>query len=186
MRINGLILAAGESKRLNQTKQLVKYKGCSLLQHTELAITPWVSNMYVVLGYQHEKVQHEVESATIVINHQWRSGMGASISCGVKAARYTAEAILIALCDQPMIPSHHYQKMSLCAQQNPNRIITTGYERTQGVPVIFPQSYFNELNDLNSDQGAQSLLSLYSNQTISINCEAAAKDIDTPNQLKRL
>ncbi len=186
MKIHGLILAAGRSSRLGQPKQLINFNGLSLLQHTEKLINPHVSQLYVVLGYQHKTIQKELRSAKTVVNNQWQLGMGTSISCGLKSAEKTADAILIALCDQPLIPEFHYQKLSHYAKQNPNKIITTSYAKTLGVPAIFPQSYFSELKNLHSEKGAQPLLIKHRQQVVSVNCEAATSDIDTPDQLSDL
>ncbi len=186
MKINGIILAAGCSNRLGQPKQLVKYKGLSLLQHTEKLISPYVTKLYVVTGHQSAMIQDEIKSASIVNNTEWQKGMGTSISCGVKAAHLNADAILLALCDQAKIPASHYQQLTTKAKHNKHKIITSAYANTHGVPAIFPQVYFPDLMQLEETSGAQSLIHKYKQDTLSILCETAAFDVDTTKDLKNL
>ncbi|MCF6300523.1 MAG: NTP transferase domain-containing protein, partial [Proteobacteria bacterium] len=50
MKINGLILAAGNSSRLGQSKQLLKYQGVALLESIQTQLQQICHQVYVVLG----------------------------------------------------------------------------------------------------------------------------------------
>ncbi|MCF6194026.1 MAG: NTP transferase domain-containing protein, partial [Kangiellaceae bacterium] len=57
-----VIIAAGNSSRLGSAKQLIKFKGHSLLQRT-IKLANIASNHWVcVLGYQADRVRLELQS----------------------------------------------------------------------------------------------------------------------------
>ncbi len=186
MKINGLILAAGGSSRLGQDKQLVMFQGVTLIRHIEQTLQPLVSQLHVVLGHNHTTVLAELKSSKPVLNSHWQQGMGSSLACGVKAAINQADAILIALCDQPQIPLTHYQKMIHTAQQNPTQIIATGYAGISGVPVIFPKTHFDELVSQSGAHGAHKVIDKNPNKVLTLICDAAEFDVDNQSQVDQL
>ena len=186
MRINGIILAAGQSSRLGHDKQLVNFKGNSLMRHTEYLIQPLVNQLYVILGYNHENIQKELKTATCLVNKNWQLGMGNSLSFGIAAAQKNADSILIALCDQPRIPQSHYINMITAAKRHNNHIITTAYAGINGVPTVFPKHHFNELTSMTGSQGARGIIERHAKQVIALNCEHAEFDVDSNKHLEQL
>ncbi len=186
MKINGLILAAGDSSRLGQAKQLLRIDGQSLLQHIEAKLLGCLNEVFVVLGHNHQRIQRELTAAHAIINPNWQSGMGSSIACGVAAAKKGATGILLSLCDQPLIPQSHYQQLLDQFKQHPTKMTATAYAQTQGVPAIFPDSHFSQLLTLDTRYGAQKILQQPSEHTSTVQCEAAAFDLDTPQDLDHI
>ena len=186
MKINGLILAAGNSSRLGQPKQLVNYQGRTLLADIEAKLLNCCDQVFVVLGYQAELFYPELHAAQVIINPNWQTGMGSSLVCGVQVAGNQADGLLIALADQPLIEAEHYQKLTLQFNHSRNQIIATSYRHQCGVPAIFPSSYWQALAEINAKSGAQSLLQKNAEQVVSIVCETAEYDVDTVDDLLRL
>ena len=80
-----LIPAAGASGRLGQAKQLVKYKGKSLIQNavdTAHSLAP--HEIIVVTGANAAEVRDAVKHPPVrwVDNQHWSTGMGGSIALG--------------------------------------------------------------------------------------------------------
>jgi molybdenum cofactor cytidylyltransferase len=187
MIINGLILAAGNSSRLGQPKQLVKYNQKYLINSIESQLSLICDNVFVVLGaYYHDIAQH-IKAAQIIRNKEWQKGMHTSLSLGVQQARQAAGGILIALSDQPLITTNHYQELSEKFKNNPNKIIASQYAQTNGVPAVFPIEFFDTMQNMDEyNKGAQSVIKNNKQHVVSIPCEDAAIDLDTPEQLKSL
>ena len=59
MIIRGLVLAAGESKRLGQPKQLLTYKGQTLLGHVLTQLEPLLTGVHVVLGANESDIKEQ-------------------------------------------------------------------------------------------------------------------------------
>jgi len=183
---HGVILAAGQSQRLGQPKQLVTFQGRSLLQHIERTLCPLVDHLYVVLGCDHLRFQPHLQSAQAVINKNWQSGMGESLRCGIQAAAPGADAILVALCDQPKIPAQHYQSLMQHAHSHPDSLVATGYSNSAGVPAVFQRPHFQALMQLNGEFGAKAWLQSQACPLITIPCAQASFDVDLPHHLNQL
>jgi molybdenum cofactor cytidylyltransferase len=82
-----LILAAGASRRLGQPKQLVKFKGATLInQMTSEAIKAKIGGVTVVTGAHKEAVADEIRdlNAEVYFNAEWQEGIGSSIRNGLR------------------------------------------------------------------------------------------------------
>lgn len=185
MIIHGLILAAGESSRLGQPKQLVQCQGLSLLQMTENKMNQVVSRTWVVLGYQSTLCAKEIQAAEIIINKDWQAGQSRSLHMGLKQAMAGADAVLVAVCDQPHIGVTHYQHMVEQAQNHPDLIIASAYQNTVGVPVIYPLAHCRALLTNPEYSGAQ-YLQHQQTRIHPIPCESGAFDVDCPRDLESL
>jgi molybdenum cofactor cytidylyltransferase len=85
--IGVVIVAAGGSSRLGQPKQLLRFRGKSLVHHIVLtAHQAGCSPVIVVIGSDSEKVTGELRSTSSVIveNENWQRGIGSSIRAGVQ------------------------------------------------------------------------------------------------------
>lgn len=193
MRRTGIvILAAGASRRLGTPKQLVRFQQQSLLkrilrtaQHT--AASPVV----VVLGAYADTILQDVQdsAATVVINHDWESGMGSSIQTGVRELIRIGQNVsdaLILLCDQPFItPSLLEELISTHHRQNKG-ITACTYGGATGTPVIFHQRYFPRLLALNGQEGAKKIILQHPEDLATVPFPDGIIDIDTPNDLEQL
>jgi molybdenum cofactor cytidylyltransferase len=186
-----IVLAAGQSSRLGQMKQLLPVKGKSLIE-VQLALALNVTkNVYCVLGYQAEQVASRIDHLpiTTIINSGWAGGMTSSIAIGVKALTPDINAVMIVLVDQwQLIASdliHHRnhwwsnQDAIIVAQDKASAEL----KEKVGPPVIFPQKYFAELMQLTGEQGAKPMLHKYQNALLKIPLVSAFIDVDTPEQL---
>ncbi len=184
MNIHALILAAGESKRLGQPKQLIDYQGKTLLAHVMSHLEPLATMTHVVLGAHEVTIKQNVVIKHPTTNPNWHQGMGNSLAFGINNLP-DCDAVLVALCDQIFIPAGHFQQLINAAQTHPTHIIATQH-KTCGVPAIFPAQFFKELAALTGDQGAKAIITSHQEQVKSITCQQAAFDIDTPTDLLNL
>ena len=113
-KIATLILAAGESKRMNGVKQLLPWKDSTLLGHAiTQSLQTSTNEVYVVLGANMDKILNEVDTrkVNIIINDDWSLGMGTSIAAVIRFFRSNQldfDGILIRLIDQPLLDVKYY------------------------------------------------------------------------------
>lgn len=186
-----LIIAAGNSSRLGQPKQLVLKSSKSLLRNTVELAESISSQVICVLGYGAERMTLELmDSHTYpVINHNWKQGMGSSIACGVESIKYETDAVMILLCDQWQLTYYDLNDLLKCWQQHPQQIIASEYfdNRKQksiiGAPAIFPQRYFSELCQLKTT-GAKQLIQKHQEFVKTVQLDNAAFDLDVVEDLE--
>jgi len=183
MKISTIILAAGESTRLGQPKQLLKYENQTLIERIVSTVSSFdFEKNVVVLGAFAEQIEAVLASANvdIVINENWKNGMSSSIQKGLGKVE-NSEAILIFLSDQPFINRRLISEIIEAAKSTNFSIIATKYNQVLGVPVLFKRVVFDELKRLNEKVGAKKLIRQYAkkNQVGFVNFEQAAIDIDT-------
>jgi molybdenum cofactor cytidylyltransferase len=187
MRIAGVILAAGASRRLGQPKQLVRVQEERLLERTLRVVREAeLHSVFVVLGAHAERIQMEVDlsEAVIVNNPEWETGMASSIRAGIAAVRAETpdvDAVMLLVCDQPLLRAEHLRRLMDAAKAD--AIVASMYSGVPGVPAVFPASAWGQLMELRGDAGARSLLNDAS--VITIAFEEGAMDVDTEEDLRR-
>ena len=185
-----VIPAAGASTRLGQPKQLLRWKGRTLISRTiQLGAEVGCDPVVVVLGASAELISTEVNELDChqVINTQWQQGIGGTIALGTKKAISIApdiNGILILLTDQPAIDSLFLKKLLALFKDHPDNIIATGYETKAGVPAIFPRSCFQALQKLSGDEGARNIIASSRQMVQVLTPSSPLLDIDTPEDYR--
>ena len=86
-KVAAVILAAGESARLGKPKQLLKFRGETLLRRiVGAASDAGCSPIIVVAGSESDELRKELQrtDAAVVENENWKRGIGTSIHAGVQ------------------------------------------------------------------------------------------------------
>ena len=187
-----LVLAAGESKRMGQPKQLLPWKGSTLLGHCiSQAEKSLIKDVFVVLGAHYKQIISTLHHHNInVIHHKhWENNIGSSIAKGVEYISSKAQynGILILLADQPQVDSVYINSIYTLFGSSPSKhIIATIYANTFGVPVLFSHHFFDILISQTPQQGAKSILQTNKKHISSIQPQISIEDIDTPMDYKLL
>jgi len=186
LKISTLILAAGNSIRMGQPKQLLPWKHTNLIRHTITKAHYFSEQFVVVLGANAEKMQPHVPKDKWTINKEWQKGMGSSLSHGVDylEKKYTPMAILVMVVDQPLLKLAHYKSLIAMHQKHPDKICSSNYKERPGVPAIFPQSFFKELKGLGADMGARKLMQLHRDAVVLVKTKGELMDLDTPEDYR--
>jgi molybdenum cofactor cytidylyltransferase len=123
----------------------------------------------------------------VVVNSNWAAGMGTSIRAGVSALRASGvDAVMIFLCDQPLITSTMLDQMVAAHFSMIKAITAAHYSDTFGTPVIFSASLMHELSALEEGQGGKAILSRHPDQVAAFALPEAAVDVDTAEDFDRL
>ncbi|NMP30907.1 nucleotidyltransferase family protein [Thalassotalea sp. M1531] len=189
-----IIIAAGNSSRLGQPKQLVHFQGEPLLlRQINLALSV-SDNVYVVLGSQSEKFQSMLENmpVNVIDNENWQQGMGSSIACGFAQIGSVAAAMLL-LVDQWRVTTDDLVLLVQSWQQQPDNIHACSWHNQEvgsekenvsfGPPVVFPKAFFTKLIGLSGQIGAKPILNKYLDHVQFHQIRNAEYDLDTPSQL---
>ncbi len=185
-----IILAAGNSTRMGEPKQLMMYKNKTLLQHIiGEAKNTNLEPVICVTGYQSDPITESVSrlGISIVYNEQWREGMGSGISVGIKQLLLSdVDSVILAVSDQPHVSSDLFRTMLEMKVKSGKGIIACSYAGTLGTPVLFDKDYFNQLNSLNGNQGAKNIVNMHLSDVCPVEFENGSVDIDTKQDYEKL
>lgn len=192
--IAAIVLAGGDSNRLQQPKQLIKYKDKTLIEVTLDALNnSGVKRRLVVTGSHHQSIAEVISGERWTINHtNSNTGIGSSISLGIKTlinAGAPPKAILILLSDQPFLTATHIEALISCLNSSSKNVdaIATIYDShakpKYGVPTLFSQPMYESLKTLSGDNGAQKILNSKEFSVIGVTPDFDTKDIDRSEDL---
>lgn len=180
-----IILAAGNSSRLGEPKQLLSFKGKTLLRHAvDAALALRDAAILVVTGSQHEQLLPELEGSTITVvnNSAWKMGMSTSIVLGLTELLKIipdCKTCTLVVCDQPYLSTQILEQLASAQKETGKGIAAAGYANTAGTPVLFTSLYFDVLLGLTGEQGARSIVKKYQKDLVIVPFPEGEIDIDT-------
>lgn len=187
--VGAVILAAGGSSRFGAPKQLLNFRGETLVGRAVRALEEaHCAPVVVVVGESGNAIRDALRdsSAAIVENAEWRRGLGTSIRCGLRSCADSIGAVVLLACDQPLVDSTIVAALIAEHERSRKPIVASRYANTLGIPALFDRSCFEALRALPDDSGAKSLIAARPNDVASIAFEDGAVDIDTSEDFERL
>ncbi len=128
----------------------------------------------------------DLTNVAFVMNGNWESGLASSLASGIDAAkRLRFDGVLVATTDQPLISFAELRKL-IEAFESGHRVVAAAYDNIVGVPAVFGSEHFDDLMDLEGDEGAGRWLRARPNDVTAINIDDASIDIDTPADVASL
>jgi molybdenum cofactor cytidylyltransferase len=182
IKITGLVLAAGESRRMGVTKQLLPFGHNTILgQVIRNALESNLDEIVVVLGYQAQEIGQNISDAPVkvVVNPEFREGLSSSIKKGLSNITETS-AVMILLGDQPLVGKEIINRLLTELGRGDRGIIVPVYDNIRGHPVIFTPLYRDELLALQGDVGGKEIVRAHPEDVteVNIDSEAVICDID--------
>ena len=141
-----IILAAGESHRMGQPKQLLPFAGKTMLECVVGAFRiAEVSETLVVLGYRAEEIAKTVRSAKTVLNPNYAREMFSSVQAGLRALPAQTKTVLLALADQPRLRRETVRTLIRDFERHRREILVPSYNGRQGHPLLFAAHFLPEI-----------------------------------------
>jgi molybdenum cofactor cytidylyltransferase len=184
--ITGLLLAAGKSQRFGTQKLLAEYQGLPIVLHSARALSN-CDRVIAIINDKDIELQKTLDAAGVetVINPEADRGMGHSIACGVKASQ-GSDGWCILPADMPHVSMSTVERVYE-ALVNGAPIAAPCYQDQRGHPVGFSQRFAEELQILDGDIGARTILQRQAQSVLRIvtNDSGILLDIDTREDLER-
>lgn len=162
MKINAILMAAGNSCRFGSNKLLYMVDGKTMFQHTlekVLAVEPGLfHHMIVITQYQEVMKQAKAMNQDIRIreNHNSQLGISHSIQLGLEAE--IADAYAFFVCDQPWLKVETIDEFIKEFKNSKKTLGCVTQNGHLGNPAIFTNRYYQELLDLKGDVGGKSVM----------------------------
>lgn len=182
----GLILAAGESRRMGSPKALLRYRGQTFLDAIVWLFAARCSPVIVVLGANADQIRRGVASQpTFVFNSNYRTGQTSSMQCGLRAVPPDADGVLFTLADHPAVAASTID--ALVAPPCPFLRVPR-FEGRRGHPVWFSRALIAEFLTIPADSAARDVVYSHVAETeyLDVNDPGIVADIDDPAAYRSL
>lgn len=185
--VAGIILAAGGSSRFGSPKQLLPWRGTSVLNSVvSTAFDTGLAPVIVVIGANADQIEPSLPKECVVVrNDAWPEGQSSSIRIGLAQLSEKIDGVLVLLGDQPQVNPHFcssiIQKGLECGK------ITIPYVNDRRAnPVFFPKHTLKRLGQVTGDQGGRAIFSEFQVEYLPWLDDCMALDIDTPEDYEKL
>ena len=188
MRINLILLAAGNSKRFNGNKLLAIYKEKPIYMYiVEKVLDLKVDKIICVTQYEEIKESLLNTNINVVMNENSSLGISSSIKLGINFDK-NADGYMFMVCDQPFISRETLNSVIDNFINGDKGIICVAYGDNKGNPVIFSKRYIDELLSLEGDNGGKRILREHLNDLSIVDVDSAIElvDIDTQEELGKI
>jgi molybdenum cofactor cytidylyltransferase len=182
--ISVIVLAAGESKRMGEPKQLMPFGSSTIIEKTiGNFLDSDVTEIILVTGYKSSEIVDKVagKPVKIVENSNYLQGMSTSISAGLNQVSIESQGVMIALADQPFVDSQTINHLIKEFGVQNKGILIPCYRSERGHPVIFSFKYKEALMALKGDVGGKEIINNNPDDVaeIEVECYGIVADIDT-------
>lgn len=156
MRVVGVVLAAGLSRRMGRLKALLPFGPHTVIEQVlQPLLQANLDDVAVVLGHCAEAISAVLASlpVRVLYNPDYHHGMTTSVQVALRDLWPVPDAYLLALVDQPLIgPEPIHQLLDAFTRTHKGLIIPT-YHDKRGHPIILSAQYRHEVLNLGVDQG---------------------------------
>jgi molybdenum cofactor cytidylyltransferase len=184
-----VLLAAGGSTRLGRPKQLLVYRGTTLIRRmAEAALRSRAQSVVVVLGAHAARVRPALHGLPlqVVENLEWESGISSSIRAGIRTVPPSCQAILFMAVDQVYVTADLLDRLLSIYEESATPIVASSYAGTRGIPVLFARTLFPLLLSLAGDSGAKQIIEAHAHETATVDFPRGSIDLDRPEDLQEL
>jgi molybdenum cofactor cytidylyltransferase len=183
--IVALILAGGESRRMNSPKMLLPFDGKTIIEKViENVTASKVNRTVVVLGGFKDKIIDVIVKYPVIFcyNKNYKQGMLSSVRCGFGSMPDGYEAVMVFLGDQPMIPPEVTNDIIAAYKKTGKGIVIPVCNSKRGHPLLISSRYKDEIEKLDEKEGLRLLALKFPEYVLEVetNTTSIFRDIDTP------
>ena len=194
-----ILLAAGESKRMNGENKLIKeIEGIPLIKYSVKNILgSTVDELIIVTGYQKEIIENIIDKnkkIKFVFNKDFSNGIASSINAGLCEISTKTKNFFISLADMPNVNQNIYNKLIKGKNsynvkfkpENRKEIIIPTSDGKDGNPVLFSIFMKNDVMKISGDRGAKEIIENNKNKILRMPFEGdgVILDFDTQDNFK--
>lgn len=182
MKLAGIILAGGASRRMGSPKALLDYQGETFLDRLIRLFGSTCDSVTVVLGHEPEIIRSGIKrggEAQFVINAQHQLGQLTSLQCALRGGLDAADLFVYTPVDYPAIELATIQKLR-DAVTDDDLFVIPRYMGQRGHPVMFRREVRTEFLALPANAQARDVVHRYVSRTRYIDVEdpGIMRDVD--------
>jgi CTP:molybdopterin cytidylyltransferase MocA len=181
--IAAILLAAGRSRRMGAFKPLLPFGERTVVEAcVGNLLDGGVEEIVVVVGHRAGEIRARLEHLPVrfAVNAEAESDMGVSIARGIEQISESAQAVFIALADQPAVPPATIGFLIAAGKRTRKRLIIPEFKERGGHPVWIDLSFRRELMNLDPQRGLRALFEKYPEEVLRVPVTSpyVARDMD--------
>ena len=189
--ITGILLAAGQSKRLkNENKLLKKFKNKPLIHHVLKSVQKSkMKKIIIVLGHQFKETKKIIKNNKkfiFVINKKYKQGISSSIKKGLEKINKQDKGFIILQSDMPFVKTSDINKIYNSIIRKKYLVHALKYKNRIGNPIGFDISILKKFKKIEGDVGAKHMIKRLQKSTnyIKVSTEKVFKDFDKASDFR--
>jgi molybdenum cofactor cytidylyltransferase len=191
LKIAGIILAAGFSRRMGMVKSLLPFGKSLLLDRViENAHQSELVSVIVVLGHEAERIRKMInfKDSEIIFNPDYSMGQSSSLRVGLGAVPDDTDGAMFLLGDQPFVGTKIIDGLIREFREQPSNLIIPTYCGKRGNPVVAHRSIFHMIQGITGDTGARVLFHSLKEQIreVEVSDPGIHLDVDTIEDYRKL
>ena len=179
--ISAILLAAGQSSRMNGENKLSKeIDGIPLIKYAiKNILGSSVDELIIVLGYERKVIESLIDinkKTKIIFNKNFKDGIASSIKAGIGKISKKSDAFFICLGDMPNVNQNIYNKLIKTRSkynkklkiEHKKEIIIPTNQGQKGTPVLFSKFMKDKFKNIEGDFGAKKIIELYEQKILNV------------------
>jgi len=188
--LEGIILAAGESRRMGYPKPLLQIGARTFIEQiaeTMLAIVP---RLVIVIGANRDRVRAAIPRdarITIAENRDYSRGQLSSLKVGLGVSQADSAGAMVHLGDHPMVRVETFRAIVNSYNRTGKPIVIARHDGRRGHPVIFDRALFAEILSAPEKEGARFVVNADASRVAYVDLDDPGinLDLDTQAELAR-
>ena len=188
--LEGIILAAGESRRMGYPKPLLEVGGRTFIEQIAETMLAVVPRLVIVIGAHRERVRAAIARdvrIAIIENPDYSRGQLSSLKVGLGAVQPDSAGAIVHLGDHPMVRVETFRAIVDSYNRTGKPIVIARHDGRRGHPVIFDRALFAEILSAPEKEGARYVVNADASRVAYVDLEDTGinLDLDTPSDLAR-
>jgi molybdenum cofactor cytidylyltransferase len=188
LRVAGVLLAAGASRRMGRNKMLLELEGESLVRRAaKRALAAGLSPVVVVIGHEANRVRAELQDLPVefAVNPDYTGPTSGSLHQGLNKLGAEVDAAVVLLGDMVRVSEQTLAMLVAAARGTEAPLVVSRYGNVTAPPLLFRRSLFGELLAWTGEGCGKAVVQAHSREAMFVDRPAALLvDVDTPEDFE--
>jgi len=184
LRVAGVLLAAGASRRMGQNKMLLQLEGESLVRRAaRRARAAGLAPVVVVIGHEADRVRAELKGLPLAfaLNSDFTGPTSGSLHQGLNHLGPDVDAVVVMLGDMVRVSSETLALLVAAARDTEAPLVVSRYGEVTAPPLLFRRALFPELLAWTGEGCGKAVVQAHRHEAMYVDRPIALlADVDTP------
>ena len=184
LRVAGVILAAGASRRMGKNKMLLELDGESLIRRAaKRALGAGLSPVVVVIGHEADRLRAELKGLPLelAINPDYTGPTSGSLHRGLNVLGVDVEAVVVMLGDMVRVTAETLAMLVAAARGTEAPLVVSRYGDVTAPPLLFRRALFGELLAWTGEGCGKAVVQAHKHEAMYVDRPVTLlTDVDTP------